>query len=150
MLTSGTTPYCLCKPYSCEACLENRQPIGSLYRSLCIRGLIRIRSASISIKNHLLNRKPGHTTGGSSRSTRRSVWERSGKIVCQLNHSPWKEKSTVPTQASKRRCFNDSPEARTSEFVCKPTEERDNRLTRGLSAVHKRVEERSLFLAADQ
>ena len=42
---------------------------------------------------HLLNPKPGHTTGGSGRSARRSGRERSGKIGCQQNYSPKKQKS---------------------------------------------------------
>ena len=72
----------------------------------------------ISLVRHLLNPKPRHTTGGSGRSARRSGREKSGKIVCQQNYSSRRRKSTVPTKASKRRRFNDSPEARTSEFLC--------------------------------
>ena len=58
--------------------------------------------------------------------------------------------STVPSKASKKRRFNVSPEARTSEILCKPTEEQNQRLTRGLSPIYQRGEKRSLFLAADQ
>ena len=46
--------------------------------------------------------------------------------------------------------FNVSPEARTSETLCKPIEEQNQRLTRGLPPVYERDEKRSLFLAADQ
>ena len=68
---------------------------------------------------YLSNPKPGHTTGGSGRA-RRSDRAGSGKIGCQQNYSPKKQRSTVPSQASKKRRFNDSPEARTSEILCKP------------------------------
>ena len=53
-------------------------------------------------------------------------------------------------QKTKKCRFNVSPEARTSEILCKPTEEQNHRLTRGLSPVYQRDEKRSLFLAADQ
>ena len=74
---------------------------------------------------HLSNPKPGHTTGGSGRSARQGGRERSGKIKCQQNYSPKKQNSTVPSKASKKRRFNVSPEARTSEILCKPTEEQN-------------------------
>ena len=41
-------------------------------------------------------------------------------------------------------------EARTKEILCKPTEERNDRLTRGLSAVYQRDRERSSLLAVDK
>ena len=56
----------------------------------------------------------------------------------------------VPSKASKTIRFNVSREARTSEILCKPTEEVNPRLTSGLSPVYQRDEKRSLFLAADQ
>ena len=80
-------------------------------------------------ETNLSNPKPGHTTGGSGRSARRSGRAGSGKIGCQQNYSPRKQKSTVPSKASKKRRFNVSPEARTSEILCKPTEEQNQRLT---------------------
>ena len=43
-----------------------------------------------------------------------------------------------------------SPEARTSEILCKPTEERNPRLTTGSSVVYHWDERRSFSLAADQ
>ena len=94
---------------------------------------------------NLLNPKPEHTTPGQ---------ERSGKIGCQHNYLLRKLKSTFHPKASKTRRFNVSPEARTSEILCKPTEEQqspvDPRFIRGLSAVYQRGKKRSLFLAADQ
>ena len=89
-----------------------------------------------SDRNDLSNPKPGHTTGGSGRSSRRSSRAGSGKIGCQQNFSPRKHKPTVPSKASKKRLFNVSPEARTSEILCKPMEEQNQRLTRGLSPVY--------------
>ena len=73
---------------------------------------------------------------------------------CQQNGSPRRQASHVPSKASKTRRLNVSPEARTSEFLCKPMEEQkpaqDRRFIRGSSAVWQRDEKRSLFLAADQ
>ena len=80
---------------------------------------------------HVSNPKPGHTTGGSGRGTRRSGQAESSKIACQHNYSPRKQKSTVPFKKSKVCRFNVSPEERTSEILCKPTEEQNQRLTRG-------------------
>ena len=88
-------------------------------------------------KNNLSNPKPGHTTGESGRSARRSGRARSGKIECQQNYSPREQRSIVPSRAPKKR-FNVFPEARTSEFSCKPTEEQNQWLTRGLSPVYQR------------
>ena len=79
----------------------------------------------------LSNPKPGHTTGGLGRGARRSGRAGSGKIECQQNYSPKKQRSTVPPKASKKRRFNFPPEARTSEILFKPTEEQNQRLTRG-------------------
>ena len=87
---------------------------------------------------YLSNPKPGHTTGGSDRSARRSGRAGSAKIGCQQNYSPRKQKPTVRSKASKKRRFNVSPEARTSEILCKPTEEQNQRLTRGLSPAYHR------------
>ena len=62
--------------------------------------------------------------------------------------------SLVLSKASKKRRPNVSPEARTSEILCKPNAGTkspvDNRFIRGLSAVYERDRERSSFLAADQ
>ena len=87
---------------------------------------------------NLSNPKPGHTTGGSGRSARRSGRARSGKIACQQNYSPTKQKFTDPSKASKKRRFNVFPEARTCEIQCKPTEGQNQRLTRGLSPGYHR------------
>ena len=52
---------------------------------------------------------------------------------------PGNKKSTVPSKASKKRRVNVSPEARTSEILCKPKEERFGLcMTRGLSPVYQR------------
>ena len=63
---------------------------------------------------------------------------------------PGNKKSTVPFKAPKKRRFNVSPEARTGEIQCKPTEEQNQQLTTGLSVVDQRDEKRALFLAAEQ
>ena len=100
--------------------------------------------------SHLSNPEPGHTTGGSGRSALRSGRAGSGKIGCQQNYSPRKQKSTVLSKPSKKRLLYDSPEARTGEILCKPTGEQNQRLTCGLSPVYQRDEKRALFLAAVQ
>ena len=74
----------------------------------------------------------------------------SGKIGCQQNYSPTKQKSTVPSKASKKPRFIVSPEARTSKILCKPTEDPNQRLTSDLPAVYQLDEKRALFLAAEQ
>ena len=77
---------------------------------------MRVQELESMIKR-LSNPKPGHTTGESGQSARRSGRAGSGKIRCQQNYSPRKQKSTVLSKASKKRRFNVSPEART--VVCK-------------------------------
>ena len=64
-------------------------------------------------EEHLLNPKTRTYHG---RTARRSGRERSGKIGCQQNYLPRKQKFIVPSRASKKRRFNNSPEARTSEI----------------------------------
>ena len=80
----------------------------------------------------------------------------SGKIGCQQKYSPRKQKSTVLSKASRKHRFNVSPEARTTEILCKPTEEQNDRLTRGLSAGREalfdpgcRPVERRLFVSVN-
>ena len=98
--------------------------------------------------------KPGHTTGGSGRDDRRGGRAGSGTIGCHQNCLPRKQRSLVPAKASKIRRLKVSPEARTSEILCKPSAGTkspvDNRFICGLSSVYQRDRERSLFLAADQ
>ena len=55
----------------------------------------------------------------------------------------------MPTRVPKTTVLNDPSEARTKEILCKPVEEHNERLSRGLSPVYKRDRERSSFLAAD-
>ena len=88
--------------------------------------------------HNLSNPKPGHTTGGSGRGARRSGRAGSGRIGCQQNYSPRKQRSLVPSKASKKRRFNVSPEAQTNEILCKPTEKQNQRLTTSSSPVYPR------------
>ena len=160
MLTSGPTPYCLCKPYSCRACPGKPQT----YRP------------NDSSEAHLSNPKPGHTTGGSGRGARQNGRAGSGRIGCQKSCSANKNKLRALSKGSQKRRLSVSPEARTGEisrtrgalhswmrtgcklihrrlcqvrmplhllvqartkeFLCKPAEEQNQRLTRGSSAVH--------------
>ena len=116
LLTSGPTPFCLCKPFSCKACLGKMD----------------------LPKKNLLSPKPGHTTGVSRRGARRGGGAGSGRTVCQQNCSPRGQYFFVPSKASKTRRLNVSPEARTSEILCKPMEEQNPRLTTGSSPVYQR------------
>ena len=89
---------------------------------------------------HLSNPKPGHTTGGSGRGgARRGGGAGPGRVGPvragrRQNSSPRGQPSLVPSKASKTNVVNVSPEARTSEILCKPMEEHSDRLTSGLSA----------------
>ena len=64
--------------------------------------------------------------------------------------SPRRQPTLLSSRASKTIVLNDSSEARTTEFICKSTEEQNRRLTTGSSAVYHWDRERSSFLAADQ
>ena len=99
---------------------------------------------------HLSNPKPGHITGGSRRGARRGGGVGSGRTVRQQNCSPRGQSSPALSKASKSCRLNCFPEEQTNEILCKPKEERNDRLNRGSSAVYQRDEKRSLFLAADQ
>ena len=87
---------------------------------------------------HLSSPKPGHITGGSRRGARRGGGAKSGRSVCQQNCSPREQSFLALSRASKTRRLNVSPEARTSEILCKPMEEQNPRLTTGSSAVYQR------------
>ena len=60
------------------------------------------------------------TTGGSGRGVRWSGGRGSNRTGCQQTISPRRQASCVPSKASKTRRLNVSPEARTSEILCKP------------------------------
>ena len=62
------------------------------------------------------------------------------------------QESTVPRtlQGIEENVLNDSPEARTSEILCKPMGEHNGRLTSSLNAVYQRDEKRFWFLDADE
>ena len=49
-----------------------------------------------------------------------------------------KTKASVPSKGSRKRRFNVSPKARTSEILCKPMEEQNQWFTSGLPAVYQR------------
>ena len=67
-------------------------PGFGLDRSLFMQGM----------SENLSNSKPGHTTGRSGPSARRSGRAGLGKIGCQQNYSPRKQ-STVPSKASNKK-----------------------------------------------
>ena len=74
----------------------------------------------ITLYCDLSSPKPEHTTGGSGRSARRGDKAGSVRTGCQQNCSPRKQASLVPPKTSRTYCLNVSPEARTSEILCKP------------------------------
>ena len=100
-----------------------------------VRQEIRLSSQQPLLVN-LSSPKPGHTTGGSRRGARRGGRAGSGRTVCQQDCSPREESFLAFSKASKTRRLNVSPEARTSEIVCKPMEEQNPQLTTGSSAVY--------------
>ena len=110
---------------------DNRLTNGS--SMVCNRFISGTRSAL-----HLSNPKPGHTKDTSGRGAQRSGRAGSRKIECQQNYSPGKQTSIVLSGGSKTRRFNISRDVRTSEIQCRPTEEPNQRLTSGLSALYQR------------
>ena len=71
---------------------------------------------------HLSSPKPEHTTGGSRRGARRGGEAGSGRTVRQQKCSPRKNSFLALFKASKKCRLNVSPEAQTSEILCKPVE----------------------------
>ena len=69
---------------------------------------------------NLSNPKPGHTTGGSGRDTRRGGGAGPGRTGRRQNSTPRRQASFVPPKASKTRLLNVSPGARTSKILCEP------------------------------
>ena len=82
---------------------------------------------------NLSSPKPGHTTGGSRRSARRSGGAGSGRTVRQQNCAPREQSFLALCKASKKHRLNVSPEAQTSEILCKPMEEQNQRFITGSS-----------------
>ena len=82
--------------------------------------------------------KPGHTTSGSGRGARRIGGAGPGRTGRRQNSSPRRQESLVPPKASKTGLLNVSPEARTSEILCKPNAGTkspvDKRFVSGLTA----------------
>ena len=79
----------------------------------------------------------GRVAGGSGRGARRGGGAGPGRAGRRQNSTPRRQASLVPPKASKKRCLNFSPEARTSETPCKPNAGTksavDDRFIRGLS-----------------
>ena len=60
----------------------------------------------------------------------------SGRTGRRQNSPPRRQASFIPSKASTKCRLNVSPEARTSDILCKPTEEHNERLRTGLLAVY--------------
>ena len=123
----------LCKP------LEDQNPrlttdLSAVYHRDERRSLF--LAADLYTGAYLSNPKPGHTTGGSGRGARRGGGAGPGRMGRRQNSSPSRQASLEPPKASKTRLLNVSPEARTSEFLCKPKVRTkspvDNRFVSGL------------------
>ena len=69
-------------------------------------------------------------------SPRPAVRRRPRRKGPRRSGSPRGHLSFVPNKGPKRTLVNDSSEARTKEILCKPVQEQNPRLTRGLSAVY--------------
>ena len=61
-----------------------------------------------------------------------------GRTGRRQNSSPRRQASLLPSKASETRRLKVSPEERTSEILCKPMEEHNDRLTSGLRPVYVR------------
>ena len=81
------------------------------------------------VEPNLSSPKPGHTTGGSRRGARLGGGAWSGRTARQQNCAPREQSFLALSKASKTRRLNVSPEAQTSEILCKPMEEQNPRLT---------------------
>ena len=77
------------------------------------------------MREHLTIPKPEHITGRSRRSARRGDGAGSGRTERRKNRPPRKQVSLVLSKASKKRRLNVSPEARTSDILCKPMKEQN-------------------------
>ena len=109
---------------SCPAPLPRRAPHRPDPPEVC-PGFGFDRSTNLSVP------KPGHTSGESGRGARRGGGAESGRTGRRQNISPRRQASLVPSKASKTRRLIVSPEARSSEILCKPVEEHSDRLTTG-------------------
>ena len=109
-----------CKQQLCPGWTERRTVESGLKVDRLTGGP---RVKMIGMSPNLSSPKPGHTTGGSGRGARRGGGAGSGRTGCQQNCSPRRQASLAPSKASKTRRLNVSPEARTSEILCKPMEE---------------------------
>ena len=88
--------------------------------------------------SYLSSPKPGHITGGSQWGARRGDGAGSGRTVREQKCAPREQSFFAFSKASRTRRLNVSPEAQTSEILCKPMEEQNPRLTTGTSAVYLR------------
>ena len=134
----------------------NKQPIGSLYRSLCIRGLRRIRSPPVSV-NDLSNPKPGHSPGGSIRGgVRRDGGAERGRAAQNVDDGIVRrvEKQTLLLAKRSSRRWIDllgvPLEARTREILYKPIGNKTRSRTAAYSWLSPRQEALFVSLADDQ
>ena len=110
--------------------------LGSLYGSLCIRGLRRICSPPVSV--NLSSPKPGHTTGGSGRhgAGRTAGRGDAGQNKVPTFRLPWKPTAPLALQRTVNKCSkrpfaskNKGNPMQTAEGTKRPV---DHRFIRGL------------------
>ena len=96
--------------------------------------------------------KPGHTTGGSGRHSAGRTAGRgdAGQNKVPTFRWPWKPTAPLALQRTVKTVLNVSSQARTRGKKFKPVEERNQPLTRGLSAVYHQDRKRSTLQAVDQ
>ena len=101
---------------------------------------------------YLSSPKPGHTTGRSG--THGAEWTagqgNAGRNKVTTFRSPLEQTALVAFQHNVKNCPERFFTSTNKEILCKPTAERNDLLTRGLSAVYDRDRERSSLLAVDQ
>ena len=95
------------------------------------------RTSEILFKQNLLNPKLTHTTSRSRRGAPRSGGAESRTTVRKQNCAPREQSFLALSKALKTRRLNVSPEAQTSEILCKPKKEK-TRFTNGLWTVYQR------------
>ena len=96
---------------ACNSEIENKECNPRTASHNFVLGISSKKKLSFSFDtSNLSNPKPIHTMGRPGRSARRGSCGGSGKIGCQQNHSPWKQKSKkrrfkVPPQKQRVKSY---------------------------------------------
>ena len=107
-------------PAQCASALCDTFFVSNKIGDKCVDRFLPDECIYVSNKINLSNPKPGHAKRGSGRGARRGGGTGPGRTEGQQNSTPRRQGSLVPPQASRKRCLNVFPEARSSEILCKP------------------------------